>query len=270
MTKLKKETGAAIVPLQSKSMLQVVAEAAMNPACDVGKMKALLDMQRELEAEEARKAFNRDFIEMKSELPITIDKDGLIDHGTGKQKSRYATYPHLMAIIEPVLQKYGFFFTSLLEAGADGSMFVVSRLRHRDGHCDTSRRPLERDTTGSKNAAQAIGSGQQYGMRYNLIAMLNIASKVEADDNDGYPPKPKTSDFPGDRPMKDDPISSGPVRISKAQCEELVMVMEDCGVTTKAVLDKYRIKRLVDLPESLLPAAITACLNYKKAKANKG
>ena len=66
MTKLKKETGAAIVPLQSKSMLQVVAEAAMNPACDVGKMKALLDMQRELEAEEARKAFNRDFIEMKS------------------------------------------------------------------------------------------------------------------------------------------------------------------------------------------------------------
>ena len=175
-----------------------------------------------------------------------------------------------MAIIEPVLQKYGFFFTSLLEAGADGSMFVVSRLRHRDGYCDTSRRLLERDTTGSKNAAQAIGSGQQYGMRYNLIAMLNIASKVEADDNDGYPPKPKTSGFPGDRPMKDDPISSGPVRISKAQCEELVMIMEDCGVTTKAVLDKYRIKRLVDLPESLLPTAITACINYKKAKANKG
>jgi len=58
MTKAK-ETGAAIVPFQPKSMLQVVADAAMNPACDVGKMKALLDMQRDLEAEEARRAGER-------------------------------------------------------------------------------------------------------------------------------------------------------------------------------------------------------------------
>jgi hypothetical protein len=257
-------TSAEVVPFRPKSMLEVIAEAVRDPACDVVKMQAIIDMQLKLEAEEARKSFTRDFIALQAELP-TINKDGLIDHGAGKQKSRYSTYPALMDICNPLLKRYGFSFSSAVEPTADGAgSLVASYLEHVSGHSRVSRRPLVLDTSGAKNAAQAMGSGQQYAMRYNIIALLNIVSRAMEDaDNDGYARK---SDFPGDRPMKDDPISSGPVRINKKQFEKLVETMTACGVTDAMVFKKYRVKKLTDLPASMLKDVVAACINYKKAK----
>ena len=71
---------------EPKNMLAVIAAAASNPACDVGKMQALLDMQEKLEQKQAKREFTEDFIALQSELP-SISRDGKIEvlkKGAGK------------------------------------------------------------------------------------------------------------------------------------------------------------------------------------------
>ena len=63
-------------------------------------------------------------------------------------------------------------------------MTVTGVLMHRAGHSMRTSMTLPFDTSGSKNAVQAIGSSVSYGKRYVISAMLNIATRKE--DDNGY------------------------------------------------------------------------------------
>jgi hypothetical protein len=282
MTKPKPKPSRAVVvklPVPQRTMLQVIAEATMNPAVDVEKMKALMEMQRTLKSDEARLSFTRDFNALQNALP-SIRRDGKISHAvddTGMTRSgkramtaRYATYPNIMSVVGPLLKKYGFTLSNVVEPSPDGTrIVVVGYLEHIEGHQRVTRFPIGIDTTGKKNSQQGWGSSQQYAMRYNAIALLNIVSRApEDDDRDGFPAQQEVVDSETGE-VKSDPISSGPKLISKAQFGKLVEAIADCGVGDKAVLDKYRIKKLTDLPADLFKAAISACASYKAAKQAK-
>lgn len=295
MTKPKTTKG-EVVPFRQpppKTMLQVIAEAVRDPRCDVAKMQALLAMQRDLEAEGAKKAFNRAFIDLQSEMP-SIRRDGKIvvrakdasgsrEHGRVLQATPYAKFEDIHSVVMPICLKHGFTlgYETYSDPAPDNPMRMMLKgiLLHIGGHERISTFPIIPDVTGSKNAAQGQGSGQSYAKRYVTIALLNIVSHAPQDrDRDGYDPqtvvgevesddpissgpapKKPASDFPGDKPMP----------INQEQFARLVEVMTDCGVNDKAVLDKYRIKKLTDLPASLFEAALAACANYKKAKGSK-
>lgn len=250
------------LPAAPKSFLQVIMEAAANPACDATKMKALLEMQERIEDRNARKAFTVAFNNLQFELPI-IDKDGMIDHGEGvtargnrKLKTKYSTYPHLMEICGPLLKKHGFTFSNTVEPSEDGTkLVIVGYLDHVDGHSRTTRFPLTLDTSGGKNNQQGAGSSQQYGMRYNLIAMLNIVSRAKQDtDNDGFQQKDSAGD---------------PILITEEQAVKLREAVEDCGVDSASFKKKFKIgtHELSKLPASEFENALKACANYKTAKS---
>jgi ERF superfamily len=251
-------------PPAPRSMLEVIATAVRDPACDVAKMQALLDMQERIEANDARKQFTQAFNALQAELPV-INKDGIIDHGDGvtakgnkKLKTRWATYPNIMDICGPLLKKHGFTLSSVIEPSADGlKINVVGYLDHIGGHSRVSRFPMTADATGGKNNQQGWGSSQQYGMRYNAIALLNIVSKAPQDnDNDGFTKKRDP----------DDPISSGPKLITDDQAAELREAIEDCGVPLDTFLKKFRVEEVASLLASEFKNAMTSCANYKKAK----
>jgi ERF superfamily len=281
MTKPKPKPNRAVVvklPVPQRTMLQVIAEATMNPAVDVEKMKALMEMQRTLQQDEADRVFTRDFNGLQHELP-SIRRDGKISHAvddTGMTRSgkramtaRYATYPNIMSVIGPLFKKYGFTLSNVVEPSADNTrIVVVGTLEHIEGGKRVTRFPITIDTTGKKNNQQGWGSAQQYAMRYNAIALLNIVSRApEDDDRDGFDQSPKQEVVdPETGEVTEDPISSGPKLISKAQFAKLVEAIADCGVGDKAVLDKYRIKKLTDLPAEMLKDVLAACANYKAAK----
>jgi hypothetical protein len=50
---------------------------------------------------------------------------------------------------------------------------------------------LPHDSTGSKNAVQAVGSSTSYGKRYTACALLNITSRGEDDDGETAAKKPE-------------------------------------------------------------------------------
>ena len=216
-------------------MLQVIAQAVMDPRCDVEKMKALLDMQERIEERDAQKAFTIAFNALQAELPIT-NRDGKIDHGGGespngkkKLKTSFATYPNLNRVCGPLMKKHGFTFSTSMEPEASGSMVAASTLEHVAGASRKTHFRLTADTTGAKNNQQGWGSSQQYGMRYNMIALLNIVTEAREDaDNDGFPP-------PG-----------GPV--SSEQLRELIALADEGGADKRAFCALFDVDGIANIP----------------------
>ncbi len=59
---------------------------------------------------------------------------------------------------------------------------VTGVLRHRGGHKEVGELELPPDTTGGKNAVQAIGSALSYGQRYVARLLLSLTSRGGDDD----------------------------------------------------------------------------------------
>ena len=176
---------AAPVPPTPASMLQVIARAASDPRVDVDKMQALLQMQRELMADQARAEFNDAMARLQPRLP-RIPKRGLVDRGTGKGKFPYGKWEDIDELIRPLLNEEGFSLSFDTKARDDGMIIVTGSLRHRSGHIETSSiGPLPPDPSGGKNPAQAIGSATQYGRRYSAINLLNLTFEGLDDDGQG-------------------------------------------------------------------------------------
>ncbi len=242
-------------PAAPRNFLQVIAEATLNPACDVAKMQALLDMQRQIEDREERKAFTVAFNALQAELPI-VTKDGKIDHGDGvtakgnkKLKTSFATYPNLNRVCGPLLKKHGFTFSSSVEPEASGAMIVISTLEHIAGGSRSTRFRLTADATGGKNNQQGWGSSQQYGMRYNMIALLNIVSEAKEDtDNDG---------FPADESITD------------AQTKELIKLLDDAGGSKAKFCAAFGVEGIAMILAKDFEDAKGRIAAYKAVKAAK-
>lgn len=240
------------------TLYQAIIQAARDPTIDADKMKTLVDLQMQVEANEARKAFTRAFNALQEELPI-INKDGIIDHGEGttakgnkKLKTKWATYPNIMRICGPLLKKHGFTLSNVIEPAADISrIVVVGYLEHIEGHSRISRFPLGVDASGGKNNNQGWGSSQQYGMRYNAIALLNIVSEAREDlDNDGF--KRKGSDVG----------SQLEILVTDEQAAKVREAVQTCGVGLEKFCAKFGVESISDLSASKFNDAIRACKNY--------
>lgn len=239
-------------------MLQVIANAVADPRCDVAKMQALLDMQKQIEERDERKAFTVAFNALQAELPI-VNKDGKIDHGDGvtakgnkKLKTSFATYPNLNRVCGPLMKKHGFTFSSHVEPAPDGTMFIISTLEHVSGGSRSTRFKLGADTTAGKNNQQGWGSSQQYGMRYNMIALLNIVSEAKQDaDHDGFEPGPDV------------------VMITKKQAGELLDLMEDAKAPLDKFLVAFGIESLADLPAKDFGLAKTRIARFKAERIRR-
>ena len=282
-TKAKKEASKAVAVAAPKreaakvqhlkeptSMLAVIARATADPRCNPENMRMMLDMQKEIVAEEARIAFTEDFIALQQVLPA-IDKDGKIDHGAGKQKNLYATYPNIMKVVKPLLNRFHFALASWIEPSADGvKINVVSQLDHIRGHNRKSVFPLGAETSGSKNNIQGWGSSQSYGTRYNAIGLLNIISQAPQDrDHDGA--QASQSNEPREGTVKtianekeQDRVPDQPKRLTLNQCESLTKLMKDCKVSIENFCERYGIAAVIDLNPSMLQEAEKALRAHAK------
>lgn len=256
------------------NFLAVIARAAADPRTDTAKMQALLDMQKQIEDRESTKAFTRDFIALQRVLPV-INRDGKIeirekDPKTGsretgriQQATPYATYPAIMKICKPLLDAHGFTLASWIEPEPGGArIMVVSQLDHVEHHSRTSRFPLPAETSGSKNNVQGWGSSQQYGMRYNAIALLNIVSEAKQDrDHDGH-----DGNF---KPAKGGGYAEVPeeiVLVSRDQRMKLTEALESARISEANFGTHYGIDQVSRLPAALFEAAMKAIADHVEKK----
>lgn len=166
---------------EAQSMMEMVLRAARDPSVDVSKMERLMQMAKDLRAEEAKTAYFGDLAQMQDELP-SIQERGEIKIGNASQK--YALWEDINKAIKPIMKQYGFAI-SFRTGIADNKITVTGVLSHRGGHSEETTIHLPSDTSGSKNAVQAVGSSTSYGKRYTAAALLNITTGGDDDDGEG-------------------------------------------------------------------------------------
>ena len=156
---------------------------------DVGKLKELLDLQERWEANEAKKAYVQAMSEFK-ENPPEILKDKKVSYKDVKYS--HSSLHNVTACINKALSEHGM-TASWVTSQDNGSVKVTCKITHVMGHSEITCLSAPPDTTGSKNAIQAIGSTVTYLQRYTLLALTGLATHDQDDDGagSGEPPKPK-------------------------------------------------------------------------------
>ena len=145
-------------------------------------------MQFKWEANEARKAYNKAMAEFKSNPP-KIDKDKKVGYSTSKGKVGYS-HASLYNVVDKItaeLSKHG--LSASWRTEQNGQIKVTCRISHSMGHYEETSLSADADTSGSKNAIQAVGSTITYLERYSLLAITGLAT--EDQDNDGNLPSDK-------------------------------------------------------------------------------
>lgn len=180
---------------EATAFIQLLDRAARDKDVDVGKMKELLAMKKEILAEQRLAAFNRDFLNAKSEMP-RIKKDGSVEYpvnknepdGPKKKAFNFAKYETIDREIRPIEEKYGFSrsFTTTQRIGDGGGIVVTCELLHREGHFKRAEIPVPLDSSGGKNNLQGYGSAFSYGKRYTTTMVWDLITENEDDDATTY------------------------------------------------------------------------------------
>jgi hypothetical protein len=181
------DTPAPAVANEGATILGMIDRIMAMPDIPVERIEQMFALHQKVQADAARKAYAAAFAQMQPELPTTL-RHGAIKHGE-KIQSRYAKWEDVSEDIMPVLAKHGFGL-SFRTKNEPGKITVTGVLSHREGHSEETMLELPADTSGSKNAVQAVGSSVSYGKRYTASALLNLVSRDEDDDGQSAIGKP--------------------------------------------------------------------------------
>jgi len=138
------------------SLLNFVAQAVRDPAIDVAKLEALLRMQREIVADDARVQFNRSFAALSAEIR-QIERRGIADMGA-KGAYKFAKREDLDAMLRPLMREHGFAVSFRPVPGPNGNLTIEGELLHVGGHSKTAQLMLPPDIGPGRNSLQAMGS----------------------------------------------------------------------------------------------------------------
>jgi hypothetical protein len=154
-----------------------VVELAIEKGAPIEQIAQLMQMKITWENYEAKKAYVRAMSEFKANPPH-IEKDKTVAYGNTKYK--HATLANVTEKINTELSKHG--LSASWETHQNGAVSVTCKITHVLGHSEQTTLTAPADTSGSKNAIQAIGSTISYLQRYTLLALTGLATEDMDDD----------------------------------------------------------------------------------------
>ena len=168
--------------LPADPMLSMIQQVVTSGG-DVEKLRELLALKREYDADQARKAFHEAFSAAQGEIP-TVVKNRENKH----TKSHYADLVAIEKALMPIIARRGLsvrFFP--VKSDIPGHYGVDCIVAHQMGHSESYHADVPADGAGMQGAANktpthAFGSTMTYGRRYLLCMIFNIAT---GDDDDG-------------------------------------------------------------------------------------
>lgn len=193
-TEVKSNNSEKMHPLVSAAM---AAGTELTP----DNLSKLLDVQKDWEANEARKAYSAAMVQFRSECPNII-KDAVVDYQGSKGRTYYEheTLDGILKTISPALSQCG--INPTFRTSTDNGVIIVTcRVTHSQGHYEETSLPAVADTSGGKNAIQGIGSTVTYLQRYTLKAMLGLSAgydddAIEDNSKEAYTEKKFDENFP--------------------------------------------------------------------------
>jgi hypothetical protein len=180
-------------PAAGRALHPFVAAAMRGGALDPGVLRELMQLQREWQADESKRAYTRALIQCKAELPAVIARDRAVSYGQGANATHYthASLAAAMSALSGPLADHGF-SVSWIPAADDRLVRVTCRLTHREGHHEEATLAAPPDTKGSKSMPQSIASTVTLLSRYTLLSLLGVATadmtEPTGEETDRRPP----------------------------------------------------------------------------------
>jgi len=151
-----------------------MAYQLIRSGADFQSVREMVSLAKEIAADKARNAFNEAVALAKAEIPVVTK------NAQGHNNKTYANFAAYAAAVDPVIAKHGLRYR--FKTDQTDRITVTCVLSHKDGHSEENSLSGPTDTSGNKNAIQAIGSTLTYLQRYTLIQALGLAA---SDDDDG-------------------------------------------------------------------------------------
>lgn len=225
--------GEAPAPSADLSIITPLAmiDRAIARGADVSLIERLMDLQERHETNIGRRAFDQAMAKAKAEIPPII-KNRHVAYANktgGRTDYRHEDLAEIARTIDPILSRYGLSYRFRTSQEQDG-ITVTCIISHEAGCSEETTLRSAADTSGGKNAIQAVGSAVTYLQRYTLKAALGLAA---SQDDDG-----RAAD-----------VRPGTENITPEQVTELRDLIEKAGVDEETVLKAGAISALEFLPQ---------------------
>lgn len=156
----------------------VAALTANGVPTDPRMLAEFLAVQKDWEANEARKAFAQALVALKRDLPAIIGHDSVVDFTSSKGRTYYThtSLAGVMAAVTEHLSNHGFSLNWTPSTPDNNKITVVCRLTHSGGHFEEATLSGSADAGSGRNALQAVASSITYLQRYSALSLLGIAT----------------------------------------------------------------------------------------------
>lgn len=201
-------------------------------------LKGLLDLQKDYEAREAKKAFIRAMTAFKIEAPIVTK-----DKSNKQYNSKYTSLSNLVNTVNPVLSKHG--LSSSWDIEQNGIIKVACRITHELGHSETASASAPADISGAKNAIQQIKSTITY---LKLVTFESICGLASSDAN-----------------LDDDGNSAGVEFINDKEKNFIVDNLVELNTSIPKFLEYMKLESLETMPKADYQKAVAAIEAKRKA-----
>lgn len=218
-----------IVPVQSSAITPMdMLNRAVSSGADLDMIEKLMGLQERWETSQARKAFDEAIAAAKGEIPP------IVRNAKGHNEKRYADFAAIATVVDPILAKHGLSYR--FRTSQSERINVTCILSHKAGHYEETTLSGPADTSGSKNAIQAIGSTLTYLQRYSLVQALGLAA---ANDDDGK-------------------SGAGKPTITQDQADELRDLLESSGKDRARFLKWAKVEKIEDIQADYFQSCIDA------------
>jgi len=215
---------------------------AVLAGADIAMIEKLMALHERWDANQARKAFDEAVAAAKRDIPpITRNVQG-------HNAKRYADFAAIARVVDPIIGAHGLSYR--FRTTQNDRISVTCILSHKAGHSEETTLSGPADTSGSKNAIQAIGSTLTYLQRYSLVQMLGLAAAAD-DDGKASAPVDETPPAPGS--------------ITEQQEDNIRDLLEAKSVSLAAFLNWVKQKRICDIPADQYDGCIAGINNFRKA-----
>lgn len=155
-----------------------MAMQAMRAGMSIADMRGMLDLQKDFEANEARKAYVDAVASFKLDPPTVYkDKENL------QYKSKYTSIGNLVNTVNSALSKHG--LSASWQVDQTTQIKVTCILTHKLGHSESCSMSGPADASGAKNPLQQIKSTVTYLKLATYEAITGTASAEGNADDDG-------------------------------------------------------------------------------------
>lgn len=182
-TAIEKAKPTNVVPFGEHVNVEALLMRAVESGVPVESLERLMNMRRELLAEQARTAFFTALAGFQAECPVIQKTEAVKDRGGSSVRYKFAPLDRIVSTIQPHLQKYELSYTFSASFDLDNQHLIVNcEVHHALGHTESSpfRVPIASDNF--MNKAQHFGSASSYAKRYALCNALGLLTGDEDDD----------------------------------------------------------------------------------------